>query len=43
MVRRVYGRLGAMRHRSEHVEYRVEQFKEKLGERLANLKGSTPE
>jgi integrase len=24
MVRRVYGHLGAIRHRSEHVEFRVE-------------------
>jgi hypothetical protein len=31
MVRRVYGHLGQVRHRSESVEYRVEQHVAKLG------------
>ena len=35
MVRRVYGHLGQARHRSEAVEYRVEQHAAKLG-------GTTP-
>ncbi len=35
MVRRVYGHLGQVRHRAEAVEYRVEQFADRLGERLA--------
>jgi len=38
MIRRVYGHLGQVRHRSEHVEYRVEHFEEKLGDRLAALR-----
>jgi integrase len=38
MVRRVYGHLGEVRHRSKHVEYRVEQHKKKLGERLEALR-----
>jgi len=38
MVRRVYGHLGAVRHRSEVVEYRVEQH-QALAERLAALRG----
>ena len=37
MVRRVYARLGSMRHRSHDVEYRVEQHLEKLGDRLRRL------
>ncbi len=37
MVRRVYGHLGEVRHRSKHVEYRVGQHKKKLGERLEAL------
>jgi integrase len=37
MVRRVYGHLGTVRHRAEVVEYRVEQHRDKLGERLAAL------
>jgi len=39
MVRRVYGHLGQVRHRSEFVEYRVEQHAAKLGERLTALQG----
>lgn len=34
MVRRVYGHLGTVHHRSEVVEYRVEQHVERLRERL---------
>jgi hypothetical protein len=34
MVRKVYGHLGQVRHRAKAVEYRVEQFADKLGERL---------
>lgn len=39
MVRRVYGHLGQVRHRSEVVEYRVEQHVAKLGARLEALRG----
>jgi integrase len=38
MVRRVYGHLGAVRHRSKVVEYRVSQHKKVLGERLRALR-----
>ena len=38
MVRRVYGHLGQVRHRSEVVEYRVEQHVAKLGTRLESLR-----
>ncbi len=37
LVDRVYGHLGSVRHRSEVVEYRVENHRETLGERLAAL------
>lgn len=37
MVERVYGKLGQIRHRSEVAEYRVEQHREKLRERLEAL------
>jgi integrase len=37
MVRRVYGHLGAVRHRSEVVEYRVQQHRKVLGNRLKTL------
>ena len=37
LVDRVYGHLGEIRHRSEHLEYRVDQHEEHLGERLAAL------
>jgi hypothetical protein len=37
MVRRVYSHLGDVRHRSEVVEYRVEQHLERLGDRLHKL------
>lgn len=39
MVEQVYSHLGTMRHRTEVVEYRVDQHKERLGERLAALAG----
>ncbi len=38
MVERVYGHLGQIRHRSDVVEYRVEQHRDALGERLAALR-----
>ena len=34
---RVYGHLGDVRHRSEVVEYRVEQHREELGDRLTAM------
>jgi hypothetical protein len=34
-VRRIHGHLGDVRHRSESVEYRVEQHTAALGDRLA--------
>jgi integrase len=37
MVRRVYSHLGTFRHRSEVVEYRVEQHFERLGNQLIRL------
>jgi hypothetical protein len=37
LVRRIYGHLGDVRHRSEVVEYRVEQHEERLRDRLAVL------
>ena len=37
LVKRVYGHLGQVRHRSEVVEYRVEQHQERLQDRLALL------
>jgi hypothetical protein len=37
LVKRVYGHLGQVRHRSEVVEYRVEQHRAKLEERLSGL------
>ncbi len=38
MVRRVYGHLGQVRHGADVVEYRVEQYAAKLGERLTALR-----
>ena len=38
LVDRVYGHLGDVRHRSEVVEYRVDQYREALHERLAALR-----
>jgi integrase len=41
MVRRVYGHLGTTRHRAKAVEYRVEQHRKALRERLARLRSVT--
>lgn len=38
MVQRVYSHLGEMRHRSEVVEYRVDQHQDAVGGRLRGLK-----
>lgn len=38
MVRRIYGHLGQIRHRSNEVEYRVEQHGDVLGQRLQEVK-----
>lgn len=38
MVMKVYGHLGKIRHRKPHVEYRVEQHEETLGDRLKDLR-----
>lgn len=40
LVDRVYGHLGDVRHRSETVEYRVEQHEDALGERLVALRSA---
>lgn len=37
MVRRVYAHLGTLRHRSEVVEYRIDQHRETLRQRLLQL------
>jgi integrase len=37
LVKRVYGHLGTIRHRAEVVEYRIEYFVERLGDRLDQL------
>jgi integrase len=37
LIKRVYGHLGTVRHRSEMVEYRVEQHFEQLVDRLRGL------
>jgi integrase len=37
LVRRVYGHLGDVRHRSEVVEYRIDQHEELLKERLGRM------
>jgi integrase len=37
IVRRVYAHLGTIRHRSEVVEYRIEQHLDRLGDRLQRL------
>ena len=43
LVRRVYGHLGEVRHRAAIVEYRVEQHRAKLRDRLEALeRGRTP-
>lgn len=41
LVRRVYGHLGQVRHRAKVVEYRVEQHRKLLGERLEKLHAET--
>jgi integrase len=41
MVRRVYAHLGSVRHRSEVVEYRVEQHFDRLGDQLIRLAPDT--
>ncbi len=38
MVRKVYGHLGQVRHRADVVEYRVEQHRAKLEDRLEALR-----
>jgi integrase len=40
MVEKVYSHLGTLRHRSEVVEYRIEQHAATLGERLEALKSA---
>jgi integrase len=42
LVKRVYGHLGQVRHRAEVVEYRVEQHRAKLEDRLVALTGGFP-
>ena len=37
MVQHVYSHLGAVRHRSEVVEYRIEQHRKALGKRIQAL------
>jgi hypothetical protein len=37
MVRRVYSHLGNTRHRAEVVEYRIDQHREILGEKLTAI------
>ena len=37
LVDRIYGHLGDIRHRSDHVEFRVEQHADALEERLRAL------
>jgi len=41
MVKRVYGHLGEVQHRSEVVEYRIEYHREALGDRLMALEKPT--
>lgn len=38
LVRHIYGHLGTVRHRSEAVEFRVEQHADRLGDRLRRLR-----
>jgi integrase len=42
LVDRVYGHLGEVRHRSEHVEFRVEQHLDVLAPRLAEARSPVP-
>jgi integrase len=37
LIRRVYGHLGEVRHRSNVVEFKVEHHQQKLGKRLERL------
>ncbi len=37
LVKRIYGHLGAIGHRSEVVEYRAENHKDLIGDRLGAL------
>ena len=37
LLRCIYGHLGNVRHRSEEVEYRMEQHEAALADRLADL------
>ena len=41
MVKKVYGHLGKVRHRSDVVEYRLEHHREALGDRLTTLEKLT--
>ncbi len=41
LVKRIYGHLGEVRRRSEVVEYRVENHREVLGQRLTALTDSS--
>lgn len=41
LVRRVYGHLGHVRHRSEVVEFRADDHAERLGERLAAVRATS--
>ena len=41
MVERVYSHLGQVRHRSDVVEYRIEQHREALWDRLKALEKLT--
>lgn len=38
LIDKIYGHLGEVRHRSEELEFRVDQHEERLGDRLHNLR-----
>ena len=40
LIKRVYGHLGSVRHRAEHVEFRIEQHKDRdeIRDRLRGLR-----
>jgi hypothetical protein len=40
LVKRVYGHRGTVRHRSEVMEYRVEQYREELRPKLELLRSA---
>jgi integrase len=42
LVKRVYGHLGDVRHRSDVVEFRVEQHADRLGGRIAHARTARP-